>query len=52
MMGGEAAWNTYSIDSNKKIASSIYDSTHAWRDNVLTLKTCTGTYRKIFLQHC
>jgi hypothetical protein len=29
----------------KKIASSIYDSTYAWRDNVLTLKTCTGTYR-------
>jgi hypothetical protein len=24
---------------------SIYDSNYAWRDNVLTLKTCTGTYR-------
>jgi hypothetical protein len=29
----------------KKKASSIYDSTYAWRDNILTLKTCTGTYR-------
>jgi hypothetical protein len=29
----------------KKIASSIYDSTYAWRDNILTLTTCTGTYR-------
>jgi hypothetical protein len=27
------------------LASSIYDSTYAWRDNILTLKTCTGTYR-------
>jgi hypothetical protein len=31
--------------AQKKIASSIYDSTYAWRDNILTLKTCTGTYR-------
>jgi hypothetical protein len=29
----------------KHKTSSIYDSTYAWRDNVLTLKTCTGTYR-------
>jgi hypothetical protein len=29
----------------KTVTSSIYDSTYAWRDNILTLKTCTGTYR-------
>jgi hypothetical protein len=29
----------------KHKTSSIYDSTYAWRDNVLTLKTYTGTYR-------
>jgi hypothetical protein len=35
----------YKSHQTKKIASSIYDSTYAWRDNILTLKTCTGAYR-------
>jgi hypothetical protein len=35
----------YREQTKKELPSSIYDSTYAWRDNILTLKTCTGTYR-------